>query len=315
MFFSDERVKKAFRNRYRYIVARWGYSRNIMSWDLWNEVDLVEGYDPGTVSAWHREMAQYLKSIDPWKHIVVTHICLFWSFGNEMWQLPQIEFVQSDAYWDQKKDARFDMGMYASYMGKVDANKWYEPRFNKPFVFIEYGPQTTAVVAGKVTPPVWRQRFRTGLWSSAVLPTAASSMFWYHKDWEEQELYRYQKPLQSLFANYDRRGRDFRMRPLLLVKADRLRGLGMVNDEGGFFYIHDPQNMGVADRDEVTEPTEGAKAIVYRVKPGSYKVEFLDSLTAEVTGAVDADVEEKRNRLQFDLPPVSDDLLVRITKR
>lgn len=315
MFFTDERVKRAFRNRYRYIVARWGYSRNVMSWDLWNEVDLVENYDPETVSGWHQEMAGYLKAIDPWKHIVVTHICLFWSYGNEMWRLPQIEFVQSDAYWDQKKDGRMDSGMFASYSGKVDPKQDNAPIFNKPFVFIEYGPQTTSVVAGQVNPQLWRHRFRVGMWTSAVLPTAASPMFWYHKEWDEYGLHQFQQPLRKLFADLDRRGRDFRMKPVLIVRGERLRGIGMSDDREGFFYIHDPERVGIEDRASITEKSEGAALMVFGVSPGEYSVEFLDSVSAEVVGRAQVVVEEDRRRLQCDLPPVADDLLVKLTKQ
>ena len=324
MFFSSDRVKNEFRNRYRYILARWGYSRNVMAWDLWNEVDLVEGYDTSLVPAWHREMAAYLRSIDPWKHIVVTHICLFFmDFGDEMWQLPEIEFIQSDAYWDQnhKKhgDFRIDMGMYASYLGKVNVKADYEPRFNKPFLFIEYGPQTASLPRPA---PEWRQRFRIGLWTSAVLPNAAPAVFWYHKEWEEYKLFRYQKAVQKLFAEYDRRGKDFRMRTsdhkartIFLTNAGTLKAIGMINDSEGFFYIHDPKNFGPEDRAEIEKRTQGAQMATYRVNPGMYDIEFIDTLTGDVTGKTEAEVPERPNMLRFDLPPIADDLLIRITRR
>ncbi len=61
MFFTSEKAKEYCRKRYRYIVARWGYSQHIMAWDLWNEIDLAEAYDPAQVAAWHQEMARYLR--------------------------------------------------------------------------------------------------------------------------------------------------------------------------------------------------------------------------------------------------------------
>lgn len=314
MFFTSEEVKRDFRNRYRYLVARWGYSRNIMSWDLWNEVDLSEGYDPAKVADWHREMAGYLKGIDPWKHIVETHICLFWSFGNELWQLPQIEAVQSDAYWDQKEDKRMDMGMLASYSGKTKPGEGYAPLHNKPFVFIEYGPLYTSVAGGEVTPELWRNRFRTGMWTSAVLPTAAPGLFWYHKEWDQYGLHKYQKALMKVFGGYDRRGRGLRMKPAMVAGSERLRAVGMANEQEGFFYVHDPAHMGVEDRSSIADPTTGARMIIARGKPGTYRVEFVDTLTGDATSAVDVTLAANRSNLQFDLPPVADDLLVRITR-
>jgi hypothetical protein len=307
-FFTSADVKRDFRNRYRYIVARWGYSRNVMAFDLWNEVDLVEGYDPNEVAAWHKEMAAYLKAIDPWKHLVVTHICLFWSFGSELWQLPEIECVQSDAYWDNKKDGRLDMGMLQSFQGKVSRERNNEPLFNKPFVFIEYGPQTAAIP--KLSTDDWRSRFRTGLWTSAVLPTAAQGMFWYQQEWDKYKLYRYQRAIQKLFAGYDRRGQYLRLREPYINGAAELRSVGMANNREGFFYVHNPERMGLEDRAKVTTPSTGATITVPDMTPGAWDVEYVDTLTGDVSGKVSGTVEEGRWWLKVDLPPVVDDVLL-----
>jgi len=324
MFFSSERAKRDFRNRYRYVIARWGYSRNIMSWDLWNEIDLSENYDPSLVAAWHREMGAYLKSIDPNKHIVGTHICLFWapSFASELWASPEVELVKSDAYWDQKDDKRVDMGMFISYLGKTIPAEGYKPLYNKPFEFIEYGP-LYASVAGGAEAAQWRHRFRTGLWTSVVLPNACPAHYWYHKEWDEYKLYRYQKPVQKLFAGLDRRGRDFRMRcssvpvsNILVTGAPNLRAIGMVDAQGGYLYINDPATIGSETHAEVAKPTEGGKVAVFRMPTvGKYLVEFVDTLTGDVTSTVQGEVARENGPLQFDLPPVADDLLVRLTKQ
>ena len=70
-FFINEQAKKQTKKLYRYIVARWGYSTNVLAWELFNEVHFSEG-KPKVVDAWHDEMATYLKSIDPYKHIVTS---------------------------------------------------------------------------------------------------------------------------------------------------------------------------------------------------------------------------------------------------
>lgn len=312
-FFTSPDVKRDFRNRYRYIVARWGYSRNVMSWDLWNEVDLVENYDTQAVAAWHQEMAKYLKATDPWKHIIQTHICLFWSFGNELWTLPEMEVVQSDAYWDNKKDGRSDMGMLQSYSGKVNPGNNFEALFKKPFVFIEYGPKTAEMRGLK--PGDWRNRFRVGLWTSAVMPTAASSMFWYPQEWEQYKLYRYQKPLQKLFAGYDRRGQYLRLRNVFVEGADALRATGMASDRLAFFYVHDPAAVGPEDRSEIKDVKTGAAVSVLGMSAGTWKVDFVDTVTGDVTSSIETQVEAQTLKMRFELPAVADDLLVRAERK
>lgn len=43
-FFTDEKARKLTRARYRYFVARWGYSPAILAWELFNEVEFTNGY-------------------------------------------------------------------------------------------------------------------------------------------------------------------------------------------------------------------------------------------------------------------------------
>lgn len=45
-FFTNTEAKKQFKKIIRYIIARWGYSTNIMSWELFNEVSWTDNYDP-----------------------------------------------------------------------------------------------------------------------------------------------------------------------------------------------------------------------------------------------------------------------------
>ena len=57
---------------FKYVVARYGYSPHVLSWELWNEVDGVEQYDAANVSVWHTKAASFLRSVDPNAHMVTT---------------------------------------------------------------------------------------------------------------------------------------------------------------------------------------------------------------------------------------------------
>lgn len=70
-FFRNERALEDTRDYLRYIVARWGYSTHIMSWQLFNEADLTEhGLRP--LYQWHQDMCDYIRSIDWQGHMVTT---------------------------------------------------------------------------------------------------------------------------------------------------------------------------------------------------------------------------------------------------
>lgn len=100
-FFTDEDAINHTKNRYRYIIARWGYSRNILSWELFNEVHWTDNYlaNKELVAEWHFEMANYLKTLDPNAHLVTT------SFGSDLadeavWSHFDFDFTQTHIYID-----------------------------------------------------------------------------------------------------------------------------------------------------------------------------------------------------------------------
>jgi hypothetical protein len=86
-FFSDGTARQVQKNMIRYIVSRWGYSTNILTWELMNEmqwlyVGNIDNYPsprwttPTTfdsdVLGWVTDISSYIKSIDPNKHMVMT---------------------------------------------------------------------------------------------------------------------------------------------------------------------------------------------------------------------------------------------------
>jgi PKD repeat protein len=77
-YFYNTTAKERTKKLLRYIVARWGYSANVFAWELFNEVNFT-GAHPNqssqwypAVLQWHNEMGQYIKSIDPFGHIITT---------------------------------------------------------------------------------------------------------------------------------------------------------------------------------------------------------------------------------------------------
>ncbi len=71
-FFTEGRARELFRQRLRYLVARWGYSTHILAWDLLSDADRVLGYSPEIVVPWLEEMAAYLREIDPYDHLITV---------------------------------------------------------------------------------------------------------------------------------------------------------------------------------------------------------------------------------------------------
>jgi len=230
MFFTSTKAKELIEQRNRYIIARWGYSPHIMSWDLVNEVDLSEGYDRAEVARWHREMARYIKGIDIHDHLITSHICLYWGYGTELWDLPEIQYIQADAYWKRESEE----GMNECWKARE--------QYDKPFLFIEYGPQTASL---PIPAASWKRDFRVGMWVSNLMPTAAPAQFWYNREWEEYALYQYQPGLLAYNAGEDRRGKALKTIAAngSAPGSQKLTVQAMGNGRQAYFYAYSFDNM------------------------------------------------------------------------
>ena len=74
-FFTDATAKALTKRKLRYAVARWGYSTSIMAWELFNEVQFTDAGQTGQwgiIQSWHTNMALFIRSQDPYQHLITT---------------------------------------------------------------------------------------------------------------------------------------------------------------------------------------------------------------------------------------------------
>jgi hypothetical protein len=74
-FFTNATAIAVTQLKFRYAVARWGYSPSIMAWELFNEVQFTDaGQDNEwtNIESWHNLMATFLRSQDRYHHLVTT---------------------------------------------------------------------------------------------------------------------------------------------------------------------------------------------------------------------------------------------------
>ena len=169
-FFSDPKARALTKLKYRYIVARWGYSPAIMAWELFNEAmwtDARNGTaaDNAAIATWHAEMADYVRSVDAHRHLVTT----------------------SDDYLDQPLYAKMDFyqpHLYACHL--LPSARWFEPAaaaLDRPVFYGECGEDNEPRLAGQerhagpLTLPL--------IWSSVMAAAAAPAQYWY--SWEAMD--------------------------------------------------------------------------------------------------------------------------------
>ena len=193
-FWTNQTMAKLYRNKLRYLVARYGAMTNLFAWEFWNEVDLVQDYRKDDVQAWHEKMGAYLKSIDPYHHLVAT------SFSDSLGLraidlLPQLDFTMTHLY-----SPMMVGGVAYEITRKVD---WGKPTFVGEVGADSSGPRINDDPDGiQIHDPQW---------AAVTNGSAAGSMpWWWDGLIEPKRLY----PLFNVFSKYvsgiDFPGEDFR---------------------------------------------------------------------------------------------------------
>ena len=211
LFFSDRRAIDLQKRLCRYIVARWGWSPSIFAFELWSELDLCGGGKRKTrslmtpeVTDWHREIAGYLKSIDPNKHLIATHISN--NYRNafpavDLLSLPELDHCCIDAYHGHPSPL-----FIAELVEKT--GEFYE-QFKKPVLITEFGGSALGAGVGHIS-----AELHAALWSAACSPLGGAPFLWWWGLIDEQDLYPEFTALKNFLAGSDLR--DPSLRPIVV---------------------------------------------------------------------------------------------------
>jgi hypothetical protein len=164
-FWTNETMKRLYRNKLRYLVARYGARTHVLSWEFWNEVDIISpaAYLPEAVRDWHAEMGDYLRQIDPYDHLITTSFAS--SAGKpEIDALPQIDYVQTHNYGSR------DIAAALSNWQRV------KERFGKPHYVGEFG---TDAGGGEAEVDPTGIALHNGLWAPIMAGSAGTGMLWW----------------------------------------------------------------------------------------------------------------------------------------
>lgn len=195
-FFTDPRARAQYKDRLRYLVARWGYSPHIAAWEFFNEVDnAMYGQEPeriadAVVTAWHAEMSAYLRKTDPYGHIITTSISHRDVAGMD--DIASIDLNQKHIYrhTDQIPGAIRD----------------YVKAHGKPYVIGEFGyewdwSKNFNDFAGSMD-----RDFKLGLWLGLFSPTPILPMSWWWEFFDQRGMTAYFEAVSMIEAQMLRAG-------------------------------------------------------------------------------------------------------------
>ncbi len=186
-FFTLRAAQDLYRNKLRYLVARWGYSTSIAAWEFFNEIDNAAFTRQDSIriahapiTQWHMEMSRYLKDIDPYGHMVTTSISHRDIQGLN--SIAYVDFNQKHIYKHTEKIP----AIYPSYI----------QTFGKPYVIGEYGYRW------EDDNPAYGEQFdydyKRGLWYGMFSPTPILPMSWWWELFDTRNMMPYLRGVRAL---------------------------------------------------------------------------------------------------------------------
>lgn len=187
-FFSSPESQAQYKDKLRFIVARWGYSTSIAAWEFFNEVDNVTYADNDhripdePVVKWHQEMSRYLAAVDPFGHMITTSISHRDLAGLN--DIPEIAFNQKHIY----KHTEAIPETIAQYTG----------RHRKPYVIGEYGFEWDwSKNFGEFADDMIYD-FKRGLWYGLFSATPVAPLSWWWEFFDEKGTTSYFQSLRDI---------------------------------------------------------------------------------------------------------------------
>jgi hypothetical protein len=183
-YFVNDVSDAYFKKRLRYMVARWSYSTALFSWQFWNEVSACNDFKPDNAARWHERMSRYLRSIDPYNHIIHSN------FGNmdgyqQVDGLPETEIISTNIY------SCRDMGHISAW-----GTRMMTSRYKKPYLLTEYGVGHRGFWVEDDPEGVI---VHNGLWGALMSGSAGAGMPWGWGNWvDQQNMYHYWKVVSDV---------------------------------------------------------------------------------------------------------------------
>jgi hypothetical protein len=174
-FFTNTTARTLYQKRLRYLIARYGYSPNLLAWEFFNEIDnAYNNLNATAVAAWHGTVGAWLRTNDPFGHLITTSLTGS-SDRPEIWQLPQLDFAAYHSYGEPKPAARL-----------ANVSQSFLTRYGKPVMIGEFGVN----FAGwdRASDPYLRG-FRQAIWGAAVGGSTGTAMSWWWENIHSENVY------------------------------------------------------------------------------------------------------------------------------
>ncbi len=234
-FFSLDESREMYKDKLRFMTARWGYSPAIGAFEFFNEVDNVmynvpeEDHLPEKlIRDWHEEMSRYLKEIDPFGHLVTTSVSHRDVEG--MNDIPHIDFNQKH--------------IYRGTNSIPETLREYSEKYEKPYVIGEFGYEWDWNVDFYEIADQKTGDYKRGLWYGLFSPTPVLPMSWWWEFFDEMGVRDYLRHVKVINELMLEKGEDFRQIQIAIAESEIINYAVQVGDTY-FVYLYNPLEENV----------------------------------------------------------------------
>jgi cellulose synthase/poly-beta-1,6-N-acetylglucosamine synthase-like glycosyltransferase len=224
-------ARKQFKNRYRYIAARWGADPAVFAWTMWIEVDTVSDDTRATTAA-HLDLARYLKELDQGKHVISTEFCNTPGIVD-LWKAPEIQYAQMGAY-------SFGTGLVRTFQERAR-----DLQYGKPLILEEYGGHAQGGSQRWIA-----HEIHDGPWAGWMLKLGGSPMPWWWNLIFANHLEDRTKRFSEYIAGEDLRGVAWNLQQRPVAGAEHLMALVRAGKDRGYLWIYDKPITDFSIRDQ-----------------------------------------------------------------
>lgn len=289
-FFSDSKAIEMQKRFIRYTQARWGWAPIIFGYELCSELNLTgheshhkTHFEPAVVE-WCRTLGKYIKEIDPYLHLVSTHVSNDYKYLNpKICAMPEMDFNTLDAYHHSRPETIIPL------VSKTAVANTY----NKPILITEFGGSPMA--AGLEHLMVEQH---AAIWAGACVPLSGVPMFWWWQVIDENNLYPRYKAIKKFMADVDPRDIAAKEVNTKLDLTNKKTGdkkllkqfaaICTTSPAKGRGYIY-PRIFSKRGKEELE--AKGLTIYIEGVQSGIYRVSFYETEGGELTRKFDVRAE------------------------
>lgn len=297
-FFTNAEAWAWQENFYRYTIARWGYSRSILMWQLVSEINGTNAGDQ--MNPWHAKVNEFFVANDPYRHPTTASMSgdVDWLEGYKTTDAPQVhvyDFPNTDVV--QAADV---LASWTQRMWKAE---------EKPNWIGEFG-----VIATEAYPDL----FHNGIWAALGAGAAMTPAEWNDgRGWA--------RLTPEMTADLTRMGQflaeiplaKLNPAPLTIQFAEKdIRAWGVAGTDGGLVWVQDFSQQGTKTSEihKNLVVRKGILANVTGMAGGTYIVTPYNTWTGEWLEPLEITCEAGKE-CPIILPDFTADIALKIMKK